>query len=60
VTTTIPELAKVSPNKFGIHLTTIDGDDFGETVMKNLYSKYFKSVNRRFGLFFGMKEYGKE
>jgi glutaminase len=23
------ELAKVSPNKFGIHLTTIDGDDFG-------------------------------
>jgi glutaminase len=29
VTTTIPELAKVSPNKFGIHLTTIDGDDFG-------------------------------
>jgi glutaminase len=25
VTTTIPELAKVSPNKFGIHLTTIDG-----------------------------------
>jgi glutaminase len=28
VTTTIPELA-VSPNKFGIHLTTIDGDDFG-------------------------------
>jgi len=29
VTTTIPELAKVDPNKFGIHLTTIDGDDFG-------------------------------
>jgi glutaminase len=23
------QLAKVSPNKFGIHLTTIDGDDFG-------------------------------
>jgi glutaminase len=23
--TTIPELAKVSPNKFGIHLTTIEG-----------------------------------
>tara|TARA_R110000868_G_scaffold36900_11_gene130559 strand:+ start:2987 stop:3898 length:912 start_codon:yes stop_codon:yes gene_type:complete len=29
VTTTIPELAKVDPNKFGIHLTTIDGEDFG-------------------------------
>ncbi|MFT4983861.1 MAG: glutaminase [Flavobacterium sp.] len=29
VTKTIPELAKVSPNKFGIHLTTIDGDNFG-------------------------------
>jgi glutaminase len=50
--TTIPELAKVSPNKFGIHLTTIDGDDFElETVMK-ISLKYFKSVNRRFGLFF--------
>jgi glutaminase len=61
VTTTIPELAKVSPNKFGIHLTTIDGDDFGVGDSdKILYSKYFKSVNRRFGLFFGMKEYGKE
>ena len=29
VTTTIPELAKVDPNKFGIHLTTIHGEDFG-------------------------------
>ena len=29
VTTTIPELTKVNPNKFGIHLTTIDGKDFG-------------------------------
>ena len=29
VTTTIPELAKVDPNKFGIHLTAIDGEDFG-------------------------------
>lgn len=29
VTLTIPELAKVSPNKFGIHLTTIEGGDFG-------------------------------
>lgn len=29
VTTTIPELAKVNPDKFGIHLTTIDGNDFG-------------------------------
>jgi glutaminase len=43
VTTTIPELAKVSPNKFGIHLTTIDGDDFGlETVMKNSLFKVFQ------------------
>lgn len=25
----IPELAKVDPDKFGIHLTTIDGRDFG-------------------------------
>jgi glutaminase len=29
VTMTIPELAKVKPNKFRIHLTTIEGKDFG-------------------------------
>lgn len=29
VATTIPELAIVDPNKFGIHLTTISGEDFG-------------------------------
>jgi glutaminase len=28
VTTTIPELAKVDPTKFGIHLTTIEGEDY--------------------------------
>lgn len=29
VTTTIPELAKVDATKFGIHLTTIEGEDYG-------------------------------
>ncbi|MEW5675196.1 glutaminase [Flavobacterium enshiense] len=29
VASTIPELAKINPNKFGMHLTTIDGLDFG-------------------------------
>lgn len=29
VAKTIPELANVKPDKFGIHLTTIDGEDFG-------------------------------
>lgn len=29
ITATIPELAKVNPNKFGIHLTTIGGEDYG-------------------------------
>lgn len=29
VASTIPELANVNPNKFGMHLTTIDGQDFG-------------------------------
>jgi len=29
VASTIPELAKIDPNKFGIHLTTIEGQDFG-------------------------------
>jgi glutaminase len=55
VTTTIPELAKVSPNKFGIHLTTIDGDDFGDSDENSLF-KVFQSVNRR-SLSFGMKEW---
>ncbi|MCG2612564.1 glutaminase [Flavobacterium sp. SM15] len=29
VASTIPELAKINPEKFGIHLTTIDGLDYG-------------------------------
>nr|WP_294938351.1 glutaminase [uncultured Flavobacterium sp.] len=29
VASTIPELATIDPNKFGMHLTTIDGQDFG-------------------------------
>lgn len=29
IASTIPELAKIDPNKFGMHLTTIDGQDFG-------------------------------
>lgn len=29
VASTIPELAVIDPNKFGMHLTTIDGQDFG-------------------------------
>lgn len=29
VSTSIPELSKVNPNKFGMHLTTIDGEDVG-------------------------------
>jgi glutaminase len=29
VSTSIPELAKIEGNKFGIHLTTIQGEDFG-------------------------------
>lgn len=29
VSASIPELSKVDPDKFGIHLTTIDGQDFG-------------------------------
>jgi glutaminase len=29
VAVTIPELVKADSNKFGIHLTTVDGEDFG-------------------------------
>jgi glutaminase len=44
VTTTIPELA-VSPNKFGIHLTTIDGTILElETVMKNSIQSISKAL----------------
>jgi glutaminase len=54
VTTTIPELAKVSPNKFGIHLTTIDGDDFElETVMKNSLFKVFQKATVVFAFSLG-------
>jgi glutaminase len=54
------ELAKVSPNKFGIHLTTIDGDDFGVGDSDEKFSiQVFQSVNRPLAFFFGMKEYGK-
>lgn len=38
VTTTIPELAKVNPSKFGIHLTTNDGEDFGIGDSKERFS----------------------
>jgi hypothetical protein len=42
-------------------LTTIDRDDFGVGDSDEKFSiQVFQSVNRRFGLFFGMKEYGKE
>lgn len=29
IATTIPELAKIDPDKFGMHLTTLHGEDFG-------------------------------
>jgi glutaminase len=42
VTSSIPELAKVNPDKFGIHLTTIDEEDFAVgIVMKNFLFKVF-------------------
>jgi glutaminase len=59
VTTTIPELAKVSPNKFGIHLTTIDGDDFGDSEKFSIQS-ISKALTVALAFSFGMKEYGKE
>jgi glutaminase len=59
VTTTIPELAKVSPNKFGIHLTTIDGDDFGDSEKISIQS-ISKALTVALAFSFGMKEYGKE
>jgi glutaminase len=61
VTTTIPELAKVSPNKFGIHLTTID-DDFGvgDSDEKFSIQSISKALTVALAFSFGMKEYGKE
>ncbi|MDA8563324.1 glutaminase [Mariniblastus sp.] len=29
IATYIPQLGSVDPSKFGIHLTTVDGDEFG-------------------------------
>jgi glutaminase len=55
-----PRLAKVSPNKFGFIWLQLTGRFWvGDSDEKFLF-KVFQSVNRRFGLFFGMKEYGKE
>jgi glutaminase len=41
VTSSIPELAKVNPDKFRIHLTTIDEDFAIGIVMKNFLFKVF-------------------
>jgi glutaminase len=38
VATTIPELAIVNPDKFGIHLTSIDGNDYGIGDHKERFS----------------------
>jgi glutaminase len=38
VTSSIPELAKVNPDKFGIHLTTIAGEDFEVGDSKEKFS----------------------
>ena len=38
VASSIPELAKVDPDKFGIHLTTIEGEDFGIGDSKEKFS----------------------
>jgi glutaminase len=55
------QVAKVSPNKFGIHLTTIDGDDFGVGDSdEKFYSSISKALTVALAFSFGMKEYGKE
>jgi glutaminase len=52
----------VSPNKFGIHLTTIDGDDFGvgDSDENSLFKSISKALTVALAFSFGMKEYGKE
>lgn len=44
----IPELAKVDPNKFGIHLRTIEGDDFSVGNSNELFS--IQSISKVFVL----------
>jgi glutaminase len=44
----IPELAKVDPNKFGMHLHTIDGEDFSIGNNKELFS--IQSISKVFAL----------
>ncbi len=44
----IPELAKIDPNKFGMHLHTIDGEDFSIGNSDELFS--IQSISKVFAL----------
>ena len=44
----IPELAKIHPNKFGIHLRTIDGEDYSVGDSNEIFS--IQSISKVFAL----------
>jgi glutaminase len=54
VTTTIPELAKVNPDKFGIHLTTLAGADYclGDSSEKFSIQSISKALSVALAFFF--------
>lgn len=62
IATTIPELATVSPDKFGIHLTTLDGNDFGigDSNEKFSIQSISKALSVAFAFTFLGEKFGNE
>jgi glutaminase len=58
IATTIPELATVSPDKFGIHLTTLDGKDFGIGDSNDKFS--IQSISKALSLAFAFTFLGEK
>lgn len=58
VSTSIPELAKINPDKFGIHLTTIKGDEFGVGDCNEKFS--IQSVSKALTVALAFSKLGEE
>jgi glutaminase len=54
----IPELAKVSPHKFGMHLSSLDGGNFSVGASEELFS--IQSISKVFSLSLAMKAIGED
>lgn len=58
VSTSIPELAKINPDKFGIHLTTIEGDEYGVGDCNEKFS--IQSVSKALTVALAFSKLGEE